>query len=233
MRRTTWKNVCPKSSQRSSPGNVTAMELATIALPATAAELFTACEVHCVAGCCGLDAFDFDPKYVAEWLACEGGLKGLKARDELQCAINELSSEQEWVCLADINHSCTRKEAASWLSMMLGFLHESGVQRDLEWREPQVPPVDSRPPWEKRPPTVAHPNLISDGRQASPAVPDTSNRYALPRTADTVDDSSPVIVQASSSRTGLKLSFWIIISCLLLAKIILFVGFALAKQIKL
>jgi hypothetical protein len=40
-----------------------------ITLPEPLWSLLRCCEVHCVAACCGLDAFDFSPKYVQNWIA--------------------------------------------------------------------------------------------------------------------------------------------------------------------
>ncbi|AFZ18873.1 DUF6331 family protein [Allocoleopsis franciscana] len=40
-----------------------------ITLPEPLWSLLCCCEVHCVAACCGLDAFDFSPHHVQNWIA--------------------------------------------------------------------------------------------------------------------------------------------------------------------
>ena len=39
-----------------------------ISIPSPLIELIHACEVHCVAGCCGRDAFDIDAKHMTAWI---------------------------------------------------------------------------------------------------------------------------------------------------------------------
>jgi len=40
-----------------------------ITIPEPLWSLLRCCEVYCVAACCGLDAFDFSPQYVQNWIA--------------------------------------------------------------------------------------------------------------------------------------------------------------------
>lgn len=57
--------------------------------------LVTACEVHCVAGCCGTGAFDVNRASMRRWLAEAGRDAGEAARHELEATLAELSGKRE------------------------------------------------------------------------------------------------------------------------------------------
>lgn len=54
-------------------------------LPDTFRAVVQSCEVNCVAGCCGLDAFEFIPKHIVGWAKDSGSRQGLF------CALEEIS----------------------------------------------------------------------------------------------------------------------------------------------
>jgi hypothetical protein len=49
------------------------------------------CEVHCVAGCCGLDAFDVAPEHMLPWMWEHGVQRAWQALDPLSEVIHELA----------------------------------------------------------------------------------------------------------------------------------------------
>lgn len=57
--------------------------------------LIAACEVHCVAGCCGLDAFEVATSHVAAWVKDAGIDAARAARRELEVVIEELAAASE------------------------------------------------------------------------------------------------------------------------------------------
>jgi hypothetical protein len=61
-------------------------------LPASLGAFLRWFEVECVAGCCGLDAFDFDPIYVAHSIAAEGEETARVAHARIADVINELQT---------------------------------------------------------------------------------------------------------------------------------------------
>jgi hypothetical protein len=103
--------------------------LPRFSLPIHAAQAFGACAVHCVPDCCGLDAFEFEESHVAAWLREQSPEVGLRARDELQQAIDSLVTAPEWIAFTDVNQNYSRVEAADWLEVMLGLLHATGVPK--------------------------------------------------------------------------------------------------------
>lgn len=57
--------------------------------------LIAACEIHCVAGCCGLDAFEVATSHVAAWVKDAGIDAARAARRELAIVIDELAAMGE------------------------------------------------------------------------------------------------------------------------------------------
>lgn len=55
------------------------------------------CEVHCVAGCCGLDAFDFAAQHMAPWFREQNLQTGLLALTQLETLMAEASKDQAQV----------------------------------------------------------------------------------------------------------------------------------------
>jgi hypothetical protein len=53
-------------------------------LPDPLASLKTSCEVHCVAGCCGLDAFEVKSQHIAPWISENGVPRTLEALTQLE-----------------------------------------------------------------------------------------------------------------------------------------------------
>jgi hypothetical protein len=60
-------------------------------------ELVRTCETVCVAGCCGLDAFDLDSHQIVPWLREHGLTEGWKALDELSDMIARVRESQHAV----------------------------------------------------------------------------------------------------------------------------------------
>jgi len=54
--------------------------------------VIAACEVHCVAGCCGLDAFEVATSHVAAWVQEAGFDAARAARRELDVVLDELAA---------------------------------------------------------------------------------------------------------------------------------------------
>jgi len=122
-------------------------DLQQIDLPGSAGELIAACETVCVAGCCGIDAFNFGKDTVGQWLSGAGLNKGVEARNELQQCLDRLASSADWVDVSAIEDPTSRVEVAKWVFRVLEVLHECGIERDPAWREPIIPPVAGLPPW--------------------------------------------------------------------------------------
>lgn len=57
--------------------------------------LLKACEVHCVAGCCGLSAFEVATSHVAAWVEEAGSDAARAARRELEVLLEELGAAGE------------------------------------------------------------------------------------------------------------------------------------------
>jgi hypothetical protein len=56
----------------------------TLTFPQPLAGLLGNCEVHCVAGCCGADAFDFAPQYLTDAVRVLGAEQVAAALDQLE-----------------------------------------------------------------------------------------------------------------------------------------------------
>ena len=101
------------------------MMLPKITLPGRLSHLVKYCEMNCVAGCCGIDAFDFSPLHVA---SCASAFTGrisvsdiaeweqqLTKAEEL---IKALTPDQDgYVCsIAEMNQCFTRESFASFIA---------------------------------------------------------------------------------------------------------------------
>jgi hypothetical protein len=69
-------------------------ELALVVKPALE-PVIAACEIHCVAGCCGLIAFEVATSHVAAWVKTAGLDAARAARRELEVVIDELAAARE------------------------------------------------------------------------------------------------------------------------------------------
>jgi hypothetical protein len=87
-------------------------------LPDPLMTLIRHCETNCVAGCCGLDAFDCDPKHLLPWLRENQDVFSL-VLDQISDAVR-LVSEQRGEITSEMNHF-----NASWDPPECAqFLHE-------------------------------------------------------------------------------------------------------------
>jgi len=57
--------------------------------PKSLMELLESCEIHCVAGCCGLDAFEFSREQMLKWLL-EHPRQGDAVREQVDKMIGQI-----------------------------------------------------------------------------------------------------------------------------------------------
>ena len=69
--------------------------LPTLELTASLKALFAACETYCVAGCCGIDAFDFSPLRIAAYLTLHTGSIVEDDLQKIDKGLNLLLSQAE------------------------------------------------------------------------------------------------------------------------------------------
>jgi len=74
-----------------------------ITLPEPLWSMLRCCEVHCVAACCGLDAFDFSPKYVQNWIAAIEAQTLSQLRDQWWELARSISDETCTYCSDQLN----------------------------------------------------------------------------------------------------------------------------------
>ncbi len=88
--------------------------------------LVAACEVNCVAGCCGLDAFEIGPAPIAQWVKAAGKDAARAARCELDTVLAELATAAGPVSSMRFNAVWkSGRECASLLETMRRHLDEA------------------------------------------------------------------------------------------------------------
>lgn len=87
-----------------------------VRMPQTLGELFAWCETECVAGCCGLEAFDFSRERIREWVASQPQQAGA-AREQLRQLVKEIAGRSEEEIRSDaLNAWWVRAEAVEFFS---------------------------------------------------------------------------------------------------------------------
>jgi hypothetical protein len=79
-------------------------------------ELMESCETFCVAGCCGVDAFDVSKEQVGCWVSAQGQEKALAAAVQLHTLIEEVKTYCHKVTSDRFNAHWTPLACACWLS---------------------------------------------------------------------------------------------------------------------
>lgn len=77
-----------------------------IQLPEPLDGLKGSCEIHCVAGCCGLDAFEIVAKNMVPWLneqSVETGLRALNQLEDLMASVHAHAGGEVWSEENDFN----------------------------------------------------------------------------------------------------------------------------------
>jgi hypothetical protein len=89
-------------------------------LPADLGQFLQCFEVDCVAGCCGLDAFTFDPIFVAHSIAANGEEPARIAHARMAGLINELRDFQGSKVTESsyVNWAWTKVEAIAFFEML-------------------------------------------------------------------------------------------------------------------
>ncbi len=102
----------------------------TLTLPKSLSSLVHACEKVCVAECCGLEAFEFTPGRMADWVQAEGIHAARGALIQLDRLIAEVSSTSGEVSCHELNAWWKPGECAadlkSWQSTLTAAIRASG-----------------------------------------------------------------------------------------------------------
>ena len=61
-----------------------------IKIPEPLSDVMSACEVHCLAECCGLNAFDINPIWIRRWMEAEDPSQLIIAHEQLEEIIRDL-----------------------------------------------------------------------------------------------------------------------------------------------
>jgi len=119
----------------------------TLTLSGQLYELVRTCETVCVAGCCGLDAFDLDHHRMVPWLREHGLTEGWKALDELSDMIarvresqHAVSNSEEFNARWDDPTECAAY-LANWLRVVRWAVEEVAgrpLRVDSTWRTEAV-----------------------------------------------------------------------------------------------
>ncbi len=92
--------------------------------------LVAACEVLCVAGCCGLSAFEVAPAPIARWVTAAGDDAARRARRELDVLLAELATVTRPVGSARFNAAWrSGRECAAYLEGMRRRLDDARARR--------------------------------------------------------------------------------------------------------
>jgi hypothetical protein len=95
-------------------------------LPSDLSGLLSYFMVNCVPGCCGLDAYDFDPIYASHAIAKGGRVwveHGLAKLQQLKSAIDALPADWRVDC-DEMNSSWSKKEAQDFWGMLAGDIKQ-------------------------------------------------------------------------------------------------------------
>ena len=85
--------------------------------------LFDFCETYCVAGCCGVDAFEITEKRVAEWVSQNGMAAAKQAKEQLQTVIDDISKQDVTITSDRLNAWWPAQACATWLEKWLAVLN--------------------------------------------------------------------------------------------------------------
>jgi hypothetical protein len=94
-----------------------ASESPEVHLPAPLCEALGACEVHCVAGCCGLDAFEFESRHVRDWLKTQPA----GTVDRVQAQLTALADDTFELSEVVSHQLNVRADRALWSSLLARF----------------------------------------------------------------------------------------------------------------
>ncbi|MCZ7428079.1 DUF6331 family protein [Micromonospora sp. WMMA1949] len=83
----------------------------SVEVPWPLRECIDYCEVHCVRGCCGIDAVSTDPALIEKWCRRVGPAKVVEARLQLMKLIEVVEDRSRCVTSDFLNHR-THDEAA-------------------------------------------------------------------------------------------------------------------------
>lgn len=111
-----------------------------LTLPSCLRQVLAYFEVNCVASCCGLDAYDFDPIYASHALAANGSAFVESASDELASLIVQIRGlPEDWgVQSGEMNAVWSKTEALAFFEMI-----ERDIRQGLEIGA--VAPDDANP----------------------------------------------------------------------------------------
>lgn len=84
---------------------------------------FDFCETYCVAGCCGVDAFEISEERVAEWVSKNGIAAAKDAREQLQTMISDISKQDVTVTSDRLNAWWPAEACAAWLDKWVAVLN--------------------------------------------------------------------------------------------------------------
>jgi len=88
------------------------------ATPVPLNDYIKTCEIHCVAGCCGVDAFEFSPEQGAWWTREAGDEKATDARELLDQLIDDCSRVTGRIALYNVEVTLTQPDCIAWLREM-------------------------------------------------------------------------------------------------------------------
>jgi hypothetical protein len=76
----------------------------TIDIPEPLSWVIQSCEVRCVAGCCGLEAFDIHPQWIRDWMESNDPVLLSTALEQISVIIEDLSGIQRDFYFPMLNH---------------------------------------------------------------------------------------------------------------------------------
>lgn len=101
------------------------MSVKELRLPESLVELLGSCETHCVAGCCGLDAFEFTVEGFRQWFLAHPGRKDeIVAQMEGLLRDMEGQSEEE-ASSGELNAWWKKAEALEFFSRLRSLAEEA------------------------------------------------------------------------------------------------------------
>lgn len=73
------------------------------------------CETYCVAGCCGVDAFEITEERIDQWVSENGVAATQQALEQLQGIVRDLSNRNFTVMSERLNACWPAQECVAWL----------------------------------------------------------------------------------------------------------------------
>ncbi len=117
-----------------------------IDVPEPLASIMYACEVNCIAGCCGLDAFDIHPQWIRAWMESHDPALLAVARQQLDELIEYLSEVEGnyYSPLLNVDGSNT-----GWISLLAQWkvAIEQAPAAPLPQPPKQKPPATAFTSW--------------------------------------------------------------------------------------